>query len=265
MLSGSIAGPLILALSGMAPLQDSVVLKDFEYFSKGPWIAFASNNAPAKGSDTIRISPATFPNGTRFEWNFPEAEGGAIYSYAHLAWGNFVGGVPAQNVVVPRQIGRLAAFSEDLYFTTDAPGDNFNLLSEMYPTRVAGDASTQVAEVGVFRHAPAATRQFLRTGRRIGTVTERGRSWIVAQITSGVTTADFPEGLPFYIFLPRTPGEVQGPVDIRRLLRYLVTRGELQDTHYINGYGSGVEAIQGSGSVTISRIRMTMLDAASPY
>ena len=235
-----------------------MTLKDFEYFSDGPWIAFASNNAPAKGSDTIRVSRRSFPNDTIFDWKFPDVEGESVYSYVHLAWGNFVGGVAHKNDVIPTRIDRLASFTEDLTFEMRGARDDYNVLSEMFPTLVAGDATTQIAEVGVFRHAPPATRRYIRTGRPIGTVVESGRSWTVTQITSGVSNPAYPKGLPFYVFTARNPAAVQGRVDIRKLLEYLVAQGEIAGTAYINGHGTGVEPIKGSGSLTIKNIQIRM-------
>jgi hypothetical protein len=194
-------------------------------------------------ADSIRVDPAKFPANSRIGWRWPPfGPPGelSIWGYDHLAFGDYDGGLPEQQVE-PRRVSQIQRFEQAFRWKGSFEYGAATLLTEFYLRRDPADADSKTLEIGWFLHAPEETRRFVAEGKQLGDYQDpSGRLWQVAQNKA-------------YLTFLRKDGKdtVSGKVDMLHALRWLEAKGLVKRNEWVTGLALGVEPMKGVGSAEI--------------
>jgi hypothetical protein len=248
--SGFALAGVLVAAALAANAADVQHLGDFQNYARGAYGAYASpwstftDKSLKRGfdyTDTVDVSPDTFPDNTVLNWRWPDHVGqkSGVWGYMHLFMGNYDGGkppIPTQ----PRQVNGIHTLAEDFDLAYDGPPD-FNLLNEFYLTSRAGDAAAKKVEIGYFLHVSPQGAAFFERGKPIGSYRDQaGRLWRVRM--AGV-----------YCMLVPADGRdlLHGSIDIRATLAFLQAKGVIKGDEWFNGIALGSEPIKGAGRLDV--------------
>lgn len=244
------------AASRPAPPTRALRLGDREFYSKGPFVAFAAPWCADRAralvvgrdlNDSIAFDPATFPAGTVIRSQAPGVDPGVhgcgVYGYHHVAYGNYNDGIPEQ-AVPPRQVRAIRTLAVDLDVAFAGEGE-FNVLQEFFLTAQPGSHRRQLIEIGYLLHPSASARKFAQSGRRYGDYTDpAGRTWHLYRVAR-------------YLMLVPAAGDVSaGALDIAHLLKELTKRRLLKGSEWFNGMAIGIEPVMGDSEMTIRKWRI---------
>lgn len=248
------AAPWLLA-SLSAPLSEGggrpvVILQDRQPYYRSSYQAFASpwstylDKSFVRGrdyADTIRIAPARFPDGTRFDtcWPTRPPTKSGVWGYNALSFGNYDGGRPPKPVP-PTRVLDIKRLNERFAFRY-AGSPFFNLLTEFYLTSIAGDENAKVMEIGFFLHTPQTTTVYARAGTFLARYRDRqGRTWEIRRQGS-------------YLLIIPVGGEdvLSGVLEIAPLLSLLMEKRVLTGREWFNGIAFGMEPAPGGGNTRL--------------
>lgn len=249
---------------------ERVSLKNFEWFSRGPYGAWTGmwqlyidptlglQHAAVEGVDfesSIVLDPVSFPSNSLVQWRVPDHPStSGVYGYLHLAFGNYEGGSP-QTPVVPVRVAEIEELTLTLDFVFEGDAAT-GVLSDMWLTSQASDHEAKVFEVGILVRTSAAGERFVRGNRQLGRFTDPDRrSWVVA-IKDGA--------VPFITFMPADLDDVVRLVHWDDMLHHLVSEDIITGREWVNGLAVGPEPYTGAGAVLFRRFEVTLARAASP-
>lgn len=263
-------GLVLLAYAGQAVGQSSspeapVTVEHRKFFTRGSYSAFAiafsaMNTDLAAGRDYDAIwtlKRSSFPADSVLNWYVPAGpipNKKGVWGYFHIAYGNYEGN-RQQIPVIPRKVGELNAFESGFGWSYSGT-NNFTLLHELFLTRVAKPQPQWVngpdfaLEVGFFLHSPEITRTFHLKGKPVGPDHQNG----------GVTYSVRRNG-NYVTFAPAGFAEqLEGRIDWKAALTYLVAQGVITGSEYVNGVALGVEPTLGGGKgqLTVKRYEVTL-------
>lgn len=213
----------------------------------GMWGHYLPQNDTLVADSTMRVVPATFPRGTRFDWNVTrDPDWGGVVGYLHVSWGNYDS---SPGVITPRQVKNISALSVaiDWTFTGDAAS---GLLSECWltPTATASGAISKLHEVAFFPKVSSSAAAYLAGLPAVGggSFTDSNAvTWNVRQGVSGT-------GEPYYIAHRPGYAEFRGALPYKDYLVFLTTAGKITGNEWVNGLAFGVEPYSGTASLTVS-------------
>lgn len=223
-----------------------------------PWCAQFYDKSLVEGRDfvntiTYQAGDLASAKNVQFTWRWPDVTQRkcGVYAYDHVAWGNYDGGA-VRSPVAPRQVSSIKDFT--LAYQVDYAADlkMFNGLGEFYLTKVAGDANTKAVEIGWFYNAPPETIAWAKTGKQLGTFTDRyGRAWSVAANKGGAAG--------FYITFIPTGGKLfSGAFDGSGALTFLTAAGQIKPEWWVNGAAIGVEPLGWIGTALVRKFGVTV-------
>lgn len=198
-------------------------------------------STPEDYDGRLLVHEGAFPSDSALEWRFPGSgisSSSGVWGYLFVAYGNYRGNFPPQ-AVLPQRIDQITTFTETYDFTYSG-SQYFNLLSEHFVTSQEGESETIVAEIGFFPHLPAETIAFHNGGTLVGTWTDpdSGLDWSVRTRSSGYTT----------FAPPNFSDRLKGRINRGAALAWLVSKGVLQPTWWVNGTAFGVEPVNNAGA-----------------
>jgi hypothetical protein len=244
-------------VSRAIPVDDSKVVGDNEAYSAGAYLAYIApfnRGLLVRGRDyteSIAVSKRAFPDGTRFEWRWPEVAAKAgVYDFSAIDFGDYDNTV-VRDPVPSRRIGEIGALRETHDATFAGELDGFDVIDDLFLTERPGDNATNAFEIEVFLHTPGYSADYVRGARQIGTFEGSGIVWTVA--------LDRPEGhVPDILFMPRDRADLgRCTIDLKAMLSYLVANGTIPETLYFNGFAFGTETQRGGGSMDVSAFAAT--------
>jgi hypothetical protein len=240
-----------LILLTVAPAHAQQTIKaDAQWSSEGPYLAYASPwgaGALVAGrdyGDTLSWPAGSLPTNLQISWRWPAASGSTVRSYDFAAYGNYDGGA-VMKPVAPVQVRAMNALT--LAYGVDWAADPtaFNGLAEFFLTKTAGNGADKAIEIGTFWHAPPATRAWLKTGKQLGTFTDRfGKGWTVVLSTGGVAGT-------YVTFTPLTFDQSWGTIDMKGQIDFLRSKGIVDPSWWWNGCAFGTEVLGGIGSAVV--------------
>ncbi|WP_293978811.1 hypothetical protein [Sphingobium sp.] len=230
----------------------AIVIPDKQNYFQGSYMAFASPwaamfdtrlKAGEHFRDEIVVQPATFPDGTtiRTRWPVARPEKSGVWGYHFVAYGHYDGKDPPPGAIPPKQVRDIAEFRQSFRFSYRY-SPNFNLLNEFYLTRLPGDMTDKLFEIGFFLHVPPVTMDFIRAvGVDEGDYTDsEGRHWGISRHEK------------FIRIYPKDGRDVrEGTIDVREFLKALVARKVITGQEWFNGIAFGTEPVAGAGQTEI--------------
>jgi hypothetical protein len=196
-------------------------------------------------TESLQLYSGSMPNGVTANWSFPTTTAPLVKSFISVGYGDYLNTTPPTRVVSSR-ISDITSLKEGINFSYSGNAQGFNVITDIFLTNVAGDNTTNAAEVEIFLHSPTAAQAWVASQRSLGTITIYGITWDVAEATNS-------SGNPDYSFMPANGADVaSGAVNIKSMLQYLVNHAGLSSSLYFNGLATGVEASSGSGSWTLN-------------
>lgn len=230
----------------------AIVLPDKKNYFQGPYMAFASPwsamldsrlRAGVDFRDKIIVQPATFPDGTtiRTRWPVARPEKSGVWGYHFVAYGHYDGKDPPPGAIPPKKVRDIAELKQSFRFSYRY-SPNFNLLNEFYLTRLPGDLSDKLFEIGFFLHVPPVTLDFIRAvGVNEGDYTDsQGRRWGISRHEK------------FIRIYPLDARDVsEGTLDVREFLHVLVERKVITGEEWFNGIAFGTEPVAGAGQTEL--------------
>lgn len=252
---------LALAMFGAASYVSgqTVVKADKQWSSEGQFLAYPSDwcslfdKTLVVGRDyantvTYQTGQLGTATNVQFSWRYPSpwqrSKKCGVFGYSHVAWGNYEGGA-TMKPVAPRQIKSLSDMTVTYGVDFAADPSQFNGLSEAFLTGAAGNPDDKKLEVGFFWNAPAETIAWAKTGKQLGTFTDRyGKRWTVAQNEAYVT------------FTPVAGSQTWGTLDVSGGLTFLTGKGIVSPNWYVNGWALGVEPLGGFGTAIVRSFKV---------
>jgi len=226
----------------------SVTVSDVTEFRKGPFFIYPSpwgRPGLAQGrdyADVIQTDTSSFPNGTRFEWRWPNTQAPrGVYGYDYIGYGGYYGSASAtETPVTARQVKAIHQLTVASGFGVSGETDNFNVVIDFFLTahpHGVPDGAERLWEIEVLLHPSKVSR-----------------TWAAKQVTVGrfgrwrVTRA----GNDF-LFMP-SGDLLQSNLDLTAMLQWLVARKQISGAEWFSGLGLGAEPVQGVGGLTIGSI-----------
>ena len=228
-------------------------------------IRFIIVNDGVMYNQTITNSPSTYPNGTVFNWSFPnQFNDYGVYSYPNITYGIDGGYNVPQNLPPAFQVNDLTDLSVTYNISVNAGVDDYHCLIETWPTTVARPENpktnnSMTDEIGFLCHTPARLRDYILSRSDHFNYSSDGFNAYIA-VRSGTALTTSP---PFAMIMPVTAPNGTTPLDmtsgtqtlhIKGVLDALVTHGVLPSNAYINGFQFGFEIGRGIGSATINNL-----------
>jgi hypothetical protein len=191
----------------------------------------------------ISFFPATFPDGTLFEWAWPSKMNvDTVYSYPHL---EFVG-------LSPTPIKTLKNLTVTYDITVCADPSDYDLLIE---TWVIDDRSRWINEIGFYAHVPGYLLMYLMTLTDRFHYSEGGLNFFIA------TGPGYNATIPFTQIVPVTrPGGTKpvdmfaGTVPLKGIMDALIARGTVNGDHAIVNVQCGFETGRNKGWARVNQI-----------
>ena len=232
----------------------------------GPYWSYLDAWDPPSDSYSEQITsyPATYPNGTDFNWSFPSNLNGStnVYAYPLIVYGPFPGYASAQSppkLPTPFQIKSINKnFSVTFNVTLNANPDGEDFLVEFWPSTSTKPTTTSdlKAEVGFMFHNPDYDWNYLLSlPNPLRYTDSAGNHYYI------VTAKQSP---PFTVITPVTSPSSKTPRDladgkthtvpIGEVFSFLVSKGVLNGNDYIDGASNGFEIGRYSGSAVINRL-----------
>lgn len=185
-------------------------------------------------TNTIEITPETFPAGTKMQWSWPA--GGSVRSYNAVIYR------PQRTPSAPAiRLDHIDTAIIAFDVTIDAADDSYYALSEGFIYESADLAWPPVAEVGVFYHPmprfTPTTQDTVTIGNHTGT--------IVVEWTSDRDKWPF-----IKINLPQKIDAME--IDLVALFGQLKAIGLVTGREYFSSWKTGVEVLGGAGSMVIN-------------
>jgi hypothetical protein len=206
-------------------------------------------------TESMQFQSGAMLSSVTANWSFPITSVQKINSFMAIDYGNYYNTSTAKFVPSSR-ISDITTLVEGINFTMSGNLQGFNVITDIFLTSVAGNNSTNAAEVEIFFHTPADSQAWFSSLKALGTITIYGITWKVAQGTDSA-------GLPDYIFMPANGADVtSGAINVKTMLQYLVNNGGLSSSLYFNGLATGVETSSGSGSWTMTNFGVTYATTA---
>jgi hypothetical protein len=242
----------------------TIVAKDRKWTSEGSYMAFASpwcaysNPSLTEGTDyadSMSYDTGDLGTGTdiTIKWRWPalaqKPANCGVYAYNHVAWGNYDGG--AVRAPVPsRQVMSISALAISYTFQESANDQWYNGLAEFYLTTEAGAANKKAIEIGWFWNSPLLTTAWAKTGRQLGTFTDRyGKKWAASVRKSGAANN-------YVLFVP-TEQRLSGTLDGKGAIDFLRNAGVVNGSWWFNGFAIGVEPTGSSGAAILRKFSVT--------
>ncbi|MDR3449258.1 MAG: Ig-like domain-containing protein, partial [Alphaproteobacteria bacterium] len=195
-------------------------------------------------SETMQLDSSSPNSGVTANWSFPTITAGNIKSFLHIDYGDYNYGSP-QKPIASSKIKDITTLSESINFTMSGNTQGSDVIMDLFLTKVAGQSSTNAAEVEVLLHSPTYSQTWVASLHQLGSFTTNGVTWKVAETTIA--------GNPDYVFMPANGADVtSGTINVNAMLQYLVAHGGLNSSLYFNGLANGVETSSGSGSWTMN-------------
>ena len=166
----------------------------------------------------------------------------------HIVYGNYDSSFPPVPVA-PRRIDQISTFTEDYSVSLTGSSTNFNVLNEFYCTTRAGVTSTKSEEVGFFGSLSDAGIVYFNNGAYVGTWYDGVRNWTVRSLREG--------SAGHFIMFYAGKQVLNARLDKKAALSWLVSKGQVNPTHYVNGTAIGVEPVRSSGSMTVANWSVT--------
>lgn len=221
------------------------------------------------GSQIMSINSDIFPANTTTEWTWPNDgafAGGQPYGFALLAYGLQFGGdafgtSPPVGTPLPTPTQLTAFTALTATFSARCGGDltidngSFNLFFELWPSTAAGAGGHHVThEVSVFLHSQTDGYAFWGPGGSGGftNFTYNSPTYNATVVADNVTFN--PPRIMVFPF--NNTDYLTGSIDFKDLLAFIVSKGLLDGTNYLNGIELGVEPGANSGYSKISRLNI---------
>lgn len=206
-------------------------------------------------TESMTFQTASVLSSITATWSFPTAAVARIRSFLAVDYGNY-SNTTTSKVVTSSRINDITTLVEGINYTLTGNLQGCDVITDMFLTRVAGDNSTNAAEVEIFLHTPSYSKAWISSMKSLGTITIYNIAWTVSQGTDAA-------GLPDYIFTPANGADLSsGAVNVKAMLQYLVAKGSLSGSLYFNGLATGVETASGAGSWTINNFGVTYATTA---
>lgn len=233
---------------------EPIILTDRQPYSKDAWFAWLEPwgaNGLVQGRDytnAIRILPEQFPAGSVITWSWPSKPANGVYNFLAIDYGNAFNTL-VQAPIPPRRVSDIAELSHSHSLRLDGRLPDFNVLIDFWLTKEAGNHDVHLFEIEVFLHASDAGSAYAAWASQLGVYTDAGgRVWRVSVDRTRVT--------PDILFLPSSD-LVDGTVDLRAMLLWLVEAKVITGQEWFNGFGTGVEVVSADGSLTIDSLGVT--------
>jgi hypothetical protein len=205
------------------------------------WAANDAWGGPPPGTQAIDYHPASFPNGTTFRWSYG-GSGTNVLGYPEVVIGDQNGTtVPSPNGVEPawhgKTLGSLSHFIVSWNVTVNsASNDNWDILFENHMNG---------HEVGIFLKDPWVTNG--KAFSNLGGISGIGVPNCWAKGSFCIVPSGPLAGKPM----------LSGSIDLMPIWNWAISKGWMSPNYVIDGWEMGIEATNGSGSVTINNISVT--------
>lgn len=225
-------------------------LGDFEFFTQGSFIAFNSpfNAGSLKGGgfdfddSTVVQNNSGFPANTAITWQWPASPCPAICGFLQASYGTYDGGIP-QAPITSRQVKSITTLTSSHNLTISGVTNGYDIIYDTWLTQAA-TGNVHLFEIEVFLDTPQYSIDFFNSATPIGTVTISGITWSVAVS---------PGAAPDILFKPTNNASVPiASIDMKAMLSYLTTQGQITGNEWYNGHAIGVEPRNGTGSAIIN-------------
>ena len=217
-----------------------------------PW----NTGSLVRGTDytqSVTVHTGTFPNNTTIAWNFGSHMAPSnVWGYPEVIYGRKAGHWAPSNGVTPTPI-QLRNLTRFLMSWNISLSGNLNLhdvLAETFFATVADPTSSaqKATEWGFFIWSPPYCTEYLNSLSPKWTYTNS--NGITVQITMTSNTVLI---LPITV-RDGTPMLSGTNFDLLGILNYCITNGLIKQNYYLTGFELGVEAQQGSGTMTINSL-----------
>lgn len=214
-------------------------------FCNGPW---GLDTGDDYGS-TMIIDDRAQDRKVSMAWAFKDRAGGKPFGYFYQAYGNYWN-VPTVTPVKSLQLGKLNVF--DFAYDISVTGQT-NLLAEFIETVSPGgvdQVNNRRAEIGWYLSTPP---QWFLSGKLIGNFSSRGgHTWEVRSQLNG-------DGQLFIMICPSNHKPLLvATVDALSGVKFLISKGLIDPSHYINGHAIGFEPTSGIGGGIINRFQVPL-------
>jgi hypothetical protein len=250
-ISATISAAGITSAAVVAVPVARTILKDRQWFGAGQLQAFSSPwcadidpklRVGVDLVDTVSFATLSFPKGITIvsaaPFETPNLHHCGVYGYHFVAYGNYDHGEPLVSVT-SRQVSSISKFTETFAWHPVSAGGRFNVLNEFYTTATPGGASAKVHEIGLFPHISSIGRAYAEAGDKIGVWTDAsGRAWTITR-----------QGR--FLMVVSASEVKSATIDFRSLLIYLMSRGAISGSEWVNGAAFGVENVSGRSTNTI--------------
>lgn len=242
-----------------------------ERYSEGSFLAIqAVINTELSRTQTMQVSPSTFPDNTKFNWSWPADADDSVKSWNAIAYGDYLQtDIPAQ--IISSKISNIVTLTEDHTFTYSAPTESGNVALDFFLFTTPDSTSGNMAcEVEVYFHTPDSTKAFVDSLTSLGTYTSAAIgdtpaiTWNVGRQASNFY------GTPYYLFYPADQSDQAAiTFDVAAALAWLSTANPttgityLTGDEYYNGHAFGVETLKGSGYLLVSSLSVTYAAAST--
>lgn len=244
---------LIVASCACALAAPPVTIGDATAYARGNYLAYLSpwgKGTKVSGIDyteAMVLQPDSFPNTVSMIWSWPANTNGVV-NFLSIAFGNYYNTV-VPSPIVPQKIAHIARLIETHSFSLFGATTGVNVIDDVFLSSLAY-GGTQQHEIEVLLHTPAYAAAYLRSVTSVGTYTDaRGIVWTVA-----IDKTRLPHDI---LFMPSNGADVNGTVDLKAMLSYLVSTRWVSDGEYFIGMAIGAEVQQGIGSVLFNSFAVT--------
>jgi hypothetical protein len=241
--------------------QTIVVSRDWKDYSPANSYWWALDNAwntgnLVRGTDytqSVTVHTGTFPNSTTIAWNFGSHMAPSnVWGYPEIIYGRQAGWWASPNGLIPTpiQLRNLTRFLMSWNISLSGNLNLYDVLAETHFATVAHPTSSaqKATEWGLFIWSPPYCTAYLNGLSPKWNYTNS--NGITVQIT---VTPDFVQILPISV-RNGTPMLIGTNFDLLGILNYCITNELIEQNYYVTGFELGVEAQQGSGTMTINSL-----------
>jgi Ca2+-binding RTX toxin-like protein len=194
-------------------------------------------------TQSITLSPSTFPNGVTMSWSWPDAGNGSVYAYPEISWS------VAGDVV---QISDILSLTTDYNFSISGNTSGFNVAFDTWLyADPRGIWETTTSELMLWVHSNGWQPDW--DGRF-------SDGLINANLEIDPDWGDLSGSSPHkwqYIAAINDTDKLSGTVSHSNLLKDLIWKGVLSGYEYLRTVELGAETMQGAGSLHIAKIDYT--------